>query len=260
MAYNSVDDNYLVAWVQQGTKQEIWGQLVAGAAGGGDSGGETISTTHNLTAPLPDNCGSPDLAYHSGRNSYALAFNYSPAGDTEAMIRLIRANGVFSTGQQSIVDLDGEQPAVAANAEADQYVVVYKYMGGASYSEIWVFRTSGSLSGVVRSNLTPSPSDDQVDPEVARLGDSNLYQAVWSEQHPGGRGVRGIRFTAGWDLSPAFDIHMESGDLESVPAVADGFPTTLAVWEHDGASSYEIFGRLLGHRVYLPLVLRNYFP
>jgi hypothetical protein len=263
VAYNSVEDNYLVAWVQPGTDKEIWGRLVAGTAGGGPGGSEFLNTAQNLTSPLSDDCGSPDLAFHPGRNQYMLAFDRYVSGmGSNVIARLVNATGVYSTGAQITISSDGDSPAAAANAAADQYLVAYRYTGGASYTEIWVYSTGGDLSGVVNTSFTPSPGDDHSDPDIANLGDTDLYQVVWSAQlsPPGGRGIRGRRVNTVWDQSPTFDIHVVSLDYENVPAVANSSPTTLVVWEHDGASSYEIFGHLLGYRVYLPLVLRSFFP
>jgi hypothetical protein len=261
VAYNSQDDDFLVVWVEQGASgKEVWGVRVAGVADGGDGGGQLIGAKQPLAAKPGGDCTSPDVAYDSGRNRYGLVYDYI-SGGTEAQLRLINAEGSYIVGKQGTVNPDGEQPAVAANGDVDQYVVVYKYMGGAGGPEVWAYRTSGDLVGAVNGPLDASPGGDQLDPEIARLGDSDLYQVVWAEQHAGGRGVRGRRIDSSGAGVPAFDIYMESARWESLPAVADGSPMTLTVWEHDRGTpitNSDIAGRLLGYRVYLPLVLHDF--
>lgn len=262
VAYNNHPsyDQFLVVW-EDGTAayDALWGLRVAGVASGGTGGTELIGTQNQLASHTDGHCRAPDLAYHAGRNEYLLTYEYYKPGDpTQTRARRITAEGVYTPGEQITISSNGEQPAVAANDDADQYVIVYKYTGGTGPSEIWGYRLKGDFGGIVHTPLVQA-SDDTVDPEIARLGHSNLYQVVWSEQHTG-RGIRGKRIDTSWDSGPAFDIHMASGDYENLPAVADGSPITLVVWEHDnvGITGYDIAGRLLGYKVNLPLILKSY--
>lgn len=67
-------------------------------------------------------------------------------------------------------------------------------------------------------------------------------------------------------LEEAFNISLYGQAIvvpcnEQAPVVAGGSPVAMAVWQDDcrgSPGSWDIFGRLLGYGIYLPLVMRNY--
>jgi hypothetical protein len=96
------------------------------------------------------------------------------------------------------------------------------------------------------------------EPDVARLGDTGLYQIVWTEW-PSTEDVKGMRMDASRNRGPQFDISASAAASEFLPVVADGSPITLAVWVDGGwgTGSNDVAARLLGYRALLPLILRD---
>jgi hypothetical protein len=88
------------------------------------------------------------------------------------------------------------------------------------------------------------------------------YTVVW-QQSDGGFDIFGRRVNETGVMPPAFEVSLGSrlfpvGHDEAMPAVAGGSPSVLVVW-HEAAQGQDpnVFGRLLGYRVYLPLTLRH---
>lgn len=262
VAYNlgTTYDDYLVVWVDDsGGDAVIRGIRVAGQAGGGTSGGELIGSPTTLASFSGKDCLSPDLAYNGARDEYGMAINLYEVGvGTEALVRRISATGAYISGGQLTVNSQGEEPAIAAHSGQDEYFIVYKSMGDPGAPNIWGMMVAGDLGGsIVHQWIIQDANLDFSEPDVARLGNSDLYQVVWEEQD-GFRKIRGMRFDIHWNRSPAFDIHAVASDYENHPSLADGSPLTLVVWEHDevGSTEYDIYGRLLGFRLHLPLITR----
>lgn len=258
VVHNSQQDEYLVVWVKQAAYKQVFAQRVAGVAGGGSGGSELIGTNHLLVSRSNGDCTSPDIAYHTARNEYVLVYNYYRSGiGTELEARRLDANGEYIPGAQFTINTEGENASLAINPHADQVVIMYEFTGGAGPKEVWRFRTDGEFSGIINGPFIQNPANDVLTPVISRMGDTNLYQVVWAEQH-NGRGVRGMRFNTNWESSHPFDINMAIGDYENLPAVVGAPSTALTVWEHDSdlTASYDITGQLLGYRVNLPLVLR----
>lgn len=237
---------------------EIWGRRVVGEAGTGIGGSEFSNSAQNLSAPWAGDCYSPDLAYHAGRNEYALAFTYESATDANVYVRLITASGIYSVGQQVWIKTKAEQPSVAANADADQYLIVYRNLDGTGgSSDIWAYTLPGSFVGGVHGAIVQGTTNMK-EPDVARLGDTDLYQIVWTEW-PSTEDVKGMRMDASRNQGPQFDISTSATASEFLPVVADGSPITLAVWVDGGwgTGSNDVAARLLGYRALLPLILRD---
>ena len=104
----------------------------------------------------------------------------------------------------------------------------------------------------------------EIEPDIASDEALDGYTVVWSQYDNDwdiyGRRVSG--FGAMYDpfvVSRGFLAVV--GLDERGPSVAGGAPVALAVWEDNGWGNltYDIAGRLLGGRVYLPLILRNYY-
>lgn len=267
---HSGHDEFLVVYevaTPTGPTTEVWAQRVSAAAAGGTGGGELIGLPLAVSSGAADFSLAPDVAYNLARNEYLVVYQYGPLGLPGATFtvraRRVTQDGTLLPGTIAVSGsgtFSAVSPAVAANNSADQYLVVYEYRLASGYSSIYgeVVRGDGStgIGGQIASAI-----GDMSRPDVARIGDSELYQVVW-QQSAFDINVAGAQVSSRWGTVPvtmtAFDISALLGRNEQEVAVGGGSPLALAVWRDDGLGTggTDIVGRLLGYRAHVPLVRR----
>jgi hypothetical protein len=262
VAYASTSDKYLVVWYEEGGGfTHVWGQVLH--SDGSLSGSDFVISKDPGTQPRIN----PDVAYNRSRNEYLVVWQQldptSMNPDYDIYGRRVQGNGTPLFPQSiEIRRAGGDQssPAVAGiptEPGQGQYLVVM---------EDWTddiigqrVKGDGTIEGY---DLDLSKTADSIaHPAVAGDEHAQEYLVVWAKTpyQPGvpGSCILGRQVSStGAFLGPETVI---GGRYAYTPAVASG-PVgdfLVAFDDSDGTSTYDIFGRLWGHRVYLPLVLRN---
>lgn len=266
VAYNSHSaySQYMVVWEEwvSGTPTIVWAQRVAGKVVGG--GSQLVGSKWNaLPYAAGVACGEPDAAHNLARNEYLVVGQCLVAGKMEVRGWISTAAGsTLSASKQLIVAQDAMSPAVAANNIADQYLITYGYKSGTANGEVWAMFLDGDMSGVRQSQLSDA-STPSYGPDVARIGNSQQYWAVWTALPGGGtHQVQGMRLDTAGNRTPEFPVSDNpSWFVNYDAAVAGGGPfnTGLVAWSTSGAGSYgwDVWGRMLGYRSYLPVLIKK---
>ncbi len=213
----------------------------------------------------------PDLTYNLARNEYLVVWDVVKASTGVDIygIRLSGAGTVLTGGTPPVVGefpIAGwpaieEKPAVAACAQADQYLVTWqsdKDTGGTDYA-IYARYLNGdaALAGVYLIADTGAP---QLNADVACNAGGGSYLIVWQDKYVGGEyGIWGRQAYPSESMDADFEVYGPRHNADrQYPAIAGGRVSYLVAWEHDrdGGTNLDIYGRLLRHAIYLPLVIR----
>jgi hypothetical protein len=197
IAYNSVDDEFLVAWTGRDpaapTETEIYGRVLDGT-GAPKGTVRRLSTVDGTTAPQ-----QPVLGYSPTVNQYLLVYTgpppdatNNPAGQREVIAQVVSATGAPSGNSVRISDTDpanvdadsATDPALAYDAEHDQYRIVWVADGSTEGDfEVFSRRVSSSLIDPDNFNVLPissTPAGDTNDPTIAYLPAQDRYAIAWT--------------------------------------------------------------------------------
>ena len=270
VAYASTSDNFLVVWQEHfapAITHEIWGRVIS-SAGVPDPVGSFKIAGQDATSDYRKN---PDVAYCRTRNEHLVVWEqrFGP-GDYD-----IRARRVTGGGQPlnpnafgiSTSGFDEEDPVVAAMPLAN---------GEGDYLVAWEIDTGGDLgvnAQTVHVDNTGNMSlatlkmfDDSVDetnPAVAANESNQHYLLTWTETDYALPfnfvGILGREIASDGTLLSDEDTAI-SGTYADQSAVAAGpFGDFLVAFGDQiiAAPDHDIYGRLWGNRIYLPVVLRS---
>lgn len=162
VAWNSVSNNFLVAWGGDGlgtdNEFEVFGQALssAGAAIGADD--FRISNTGSDGATTSE-VFFDDLVYNASRNEFLAAWTADPAIDNDFEVHAKRLNGtswaavggdtrLTTTGTEGVPGSPAQFAAVAHDPASDEYYLVWEAEGaglGADEVEVFGARFTGAL-------------------------------------------------------------------------------------------------------------------
>ncbi len=236
VAYSLSADRYLVVWQdwRNHTDDDIYGQLVDA---------DRTLLGDNLAIYLgAGNQQLPDVDFDGSYFLVVWEGNYQDDSE-EVCGRFVEPDGTVHMAVLPIATEGGtsrQEPAVAYSADANEYLVVFRYDGGAS-TEIHARRVevNGNLPG---SEYTVADQPYTYGPDLAATpwGATGGYVAVWHDYRAGDYNIYGRVVLAGADNSfdgADFAISNAAGSQQLQPAIARS-PTTgqfLVVWEDDRA-------------------------
>ena len=214
----------------------------------------------------------PDVAYNLDRNEYLVVYTHDPSFGVDLQATDVYGRRVASGGgllAEHAIDDDAygqTGPAVAAyrlNPSAPYLVVYSDFSSGTANGSIWGRMIAGD--GIPLFGYIPIAVDstqDTKDPAVASseaLGGYTVAWAKWEADY----NVRARRVMGDGTMQDSFTVSLPDwfvlvGDNESAPAVAGGSPMALAAWQQiEFLGDWDVYGRFIGYRPYVPLVLRN---
>ena len=265
VAYASASDKYLVVWesfVQGNIASDIEGQALF-SLGGLDGSNFIIAQ-----GTWSEDHEQPDLAYNRAHNEFLTAWRRQDSTGFDIYGRRVKmAGGVGPMGsafpiasQSGAVLGTVSHPAVAAIPKppgVGQYLVVWERLFAPGDRDIIGQRVDGdeNLQGTF-VDVTSLGSEDTFNPAVAGNESAQQYLVAWTYDDPGlfGHGIFGRTVSTANLLGETAIVGGTFGDHA---AVASGWLGDFMVAFNDSVSSQDIYGRLWGNRVYLPLVLRQ---
>lgn len=272
VAYASTTNKYLVVWSQvwhpSPLSKDIVGQVIS-ASGTLDGGEFTIS----------DDTGggeyreSPDVSYCRSRNEHLVVWRQRlSGGDYDIHARRVGGNGapLGSATFVSTLGHDEEDPAVAAlpltNNEGD-YLVAWEIDTGGDRGvmarAVHVASDTSFVLSVYR--IVANEAGDEINPDVAGTENGEQYLMVWKQTYEvdvgGGFGLvyqAVVGRNLATDGSAMDDDFTYIGGMDATHGVVSAGPGgDFLVAYDDHINNSNIYARLWGNRVYLPVVLRN---
>jgi hypothetical protein len=269
IAYNTnpSQDEFLIVWenmvTQTTTTYQVEAQLVAGTAGGGDGGGETIGS-RLFVAVSSGVDREPDVAYNLNMNEYLVVYTREgPSLDVYG--RRITRDGILQ--DEEVIDSSGGDqynPSVAAYRlnMLTPYLVVFTDTWNDTAGDVRGYLVSQDGEPIQLINIATMPGQREFNPAIAHSEAWGGYFVTWTQGPISDTDIFGMRVSDSGLINPEFDISSPG----STPIVCDrtesdiavGEVSALAVWSDDcgNAGGLDILGRLLGYRVYLPLIIR----
>jgi hypothetical protein len=258
VAYASTENKYLVVWVEYAAA--AWALAGKEVSSTGSPGSRfSIDSDCSLCEEI-----MPGLAYNRAGNEFLVVWSEHNGSDYDVHGQRVGMTGsagtvgpTFSIFQSAS---DEWAPAVAAlpgRGGQGQYLVVCETTAGWILGQL--VAADGSLEGPL---IDISPFPDGASPAVAGSEDAAQFLVAWTQEHslppPNNKDILGrpisidgnpVRERAVIGGPSADHAAAASGSLGDFLVVFDGLPP-------EGGSSMEVYGRLWGNRVYLPLVLR----
>jgi len=272
VAYASTTNNYLVVWSEtwhpSPLDKDIVGQVIS-ASGGLDGGNFTISDD----AGTGEYRESPDVAYCRSRNEHLVAWRQrTGGGDYDIHARRVAGNGNVLGSAVSVSTLghNEEGPAVAAlpltNNEGD-YLVAWEIDTGGDRGvmarSVHVATDASFSLGLYK--IVANEAGDEINPDVAGTESGEQYLMVWKQTYEvdlgGGFGlvyqaIVGRHLAT--DGSVVGDDLTYIGGFDATHGVTSAGPRgDFLVAYDDHINNSNIYGRLWGNRIYLPVVLRS---
>lgn len=269
VAYNTHPsyDQFLVVWVNEisipSSTQNIEAIRVAGTAGGGDGGGETVGSRIPV-AVSSDISYDPDVAYNLNMNEFLVV--YTRIG-TSLDVYSRRVTGGGALLPEESIDTSGNDqynPSVAAYRlnTTNPYLVVFTDTWNDSAGDVRGYLINKQGQPVQLINIATTPGHSEIDPSINYGETWGGYLVTWLQGTTGDVDIFGRRVSQIGLTFPEFDI---SGTAVSptvcdrwYPDVGMGHSAALAVWSDNCGSGggFDILGRMLGYRVNLPMTIR----
>jgi hypothetical protein len=266
VAYASAEDKYLVVWIEYELATTTWAFAGKEVSSTGSPGSRfTIDSGGSLPFDTVVN-----LAYNRAHNEFLVVWHKPVGSNYDVYGRRVKmAGGTGTLGPAFPIFESGyseSDPAVAAipiPAGMGQYLVVCMTSAASMRIQGQFVTWDGNLAGP-HIDISTS-SDDASGPAVAGNESARQYLVVWRQEgytSPPfaadgimGRAVSMDGYPMGEEagiggLDP-FDAAVASGALGDFLVVFEAEPSLVS-------APYEIYGRLWGNRVYLPLVLCDY--
>lgn len=267
VAYNSVDDEYLVVY------NNWWvGGLCDIAAQRVRASDEALLSWRNIATGAGGDGNSrffPDVAYNESRNEYLIAYSYEyGVTDCDIYAKVASANLGTLSSELHIEDDTDFQDSVALAAGPDEYLAVWddgpSYMMSPVYRTIRARRVTGA--GTLQPAMVIVDEADEVHerPDVVHAG-AWAYLLTWQfELSLGDDNVLG-RFVRPGQNQPTgghFPIDTRDAEQEQAALACDPSADCLVVymdsWNPGTEIDSEIRGRFSGPwHAYVPLALRN---
>ncbi|MGB7095801.1 MAG: hypothetical protein WBD62_14255, partial [Anaerolineales bacterium] len=115
---------------------------------------------------------------------------------------------------------------------------------------------------VLLINIAQTPGQREFDPTISESETWGGYLVSWVRGLSGNTDIFGMQVSNTGFTNPEFDLS-KYGNTPTVcdrgqPDIAIGMSTALGSWQDScgSAGGVDIVGRMIGYRVYLPLVMR----
>ena len=257
VAYSYTSDNYLIAWIEIIPSPLTY---VVNAAALDHSSNFIFNSTVVVSDNYPKS--SLEIAYNRHANRHLLVWeqdnvNYDIVG------RQVLGDGSATWG--SIVTYADESdncrmPDVAALPTGDSNIKFFVAFHQPLSGDYGIFGRLVNEDGSINSQTIAaySPGKDHMMPAVTASESLQEYFVVWqTEGTTAFKKIEGLRFNAvGTQQSGYIPISEKDGEYPDAAAGLTG--DFLAVWQSMPVllSDYDIYGQILGNRVFLPLVLK----
>lgn len=269
VAYNMhpSHDEFLIVWqnnvTQPSITKNIEAQRVAGTAGGGNGGGDTIGGRIPVAVSSDINY-EPDVTYNLNMNEYMTV--YTRIGSSlDVYGRRITGGGVLLA--ETPIDTSGNDqhnPTVAAYHlnTANPYLVVFTDTWNDAAGDVRGYLVDQQGQPVLLINIATTQGQREYEPAIDQSKAWGGYMVTWTQGPISDLDIFGMRVSEIGVTHPEFDIsHNGTVPMACDRAASDiglGNTATLAVWSDDcgSAGGLDILGRMLGYRVNLPLTIR----
>ena len=253
LAYNAVNDEYLVTWMQEASVNvyEIWGRIIPWNSPGTNADFKIISWANR-------SFWTPRVAWNSYRNEYLVVWNAldtTTGAPNDVAGYRVSASGVIQNAGSPIIITDSTSPHqvdLVYNAAMDEYFVVwvrmYSTVPPGTSNDIYGARLSwnGSVVSPPGAIAICSLEGHQNAPSVA-TNDQDRYMVVWEHEYSGtDHDIYAREYNA--DGSPAgsyFTIASWTEDTTAPDVAANGANNEwLTVWQQalEGGAGYAIKG------------------
>ena len=260
---NSGFEDFMVVWQHGVHTPPTAFAMIRARRVPGQPGQNPTGTDFTALEVTSDSCMNPDIAYNHSRNEYLVVGQCGPFGSippqTKIYAQMLTGGGTVLGPKKTDLN-EGYSPSVAANGDANEFMVAYVSTAVPPGSNPLIAgnRVPGEFGPVFSSFSITDMSNDVATPEIAHIGKSSTYALVWAEQLVAGWDILGRMFslTENWWTDSFYTYG--SGSNETTPDIAGGPVNALAAWEEDDlfSSRVNIFGRLLGYQIFLPLANR----
>ena len=281
VAHNAQAGEYLVVWEADGlatnNEREVFGQRLTGA--GAEVGGDFRISTTGSDGDAGRGAFNPAVTHNPQANEYLVAWiadGLAADDDFELFGQRLSGAGaelggdfrISTTGADGDTNVEVGDPALAHNAEAGEYLVVWEAAGLATVNELEVFgqrltAVGAEIGGDFRISTTGSDGDADrkaEDPVVAYNPQAADYLVAWeadglatdNESEVFGQRLSG----AGAELGGQFRISTTGADGDTnreveEPAMAYNPQRNeyLVAWQADAVATdneFEIFARRSG--------------
>lgn len=262
VAYASTSDKYLVVYEQVWAGNFFICGRVVYTDGTMDS---EFTIVEDETVPYYDEFYEPDLAYNHNANRYLVVWQHEfSSTDWDIHGQQVTGDGALWGGQIGNIANTGineTSPSVAANPNSpteDKFLVAYEYEASSTDHQI--------LASLLQENGTPDAvgigiatygSRDETAPAISSDIVNGKYFVVWRYEHDGSFApIRGQALTYWGALTGTLAQALPTNSDGDYPAVAAGpVGDFMVTWQDPrGAATFDIYGRLVGNRSYIPLI------
>jgi len=229
VAYNSQDDEYLVAWHDYrnvgSSNADIYAQIL-------DSNG-TMQLTSPLSLTVANKQAGVAVAYNADQNTYLLVWEDRRPGTTNQDVygQVISADGSLAGSSLALTSASSDQakPAVAYSEAGGVWLAVWYDKRNSSQWDIYgqiISGADGSLAGSNFGIATPggSKNDQELPDVVARSGEATAeFVVVWQDRrNDSDRDIYLQRVDAGGNLLDEPDTGADETDpAVNVPVAVD---------------------------------------
>lgn len=254
--YAYTQDSYLVIWeyMVSGVISDVYG--VAGQLVNYD--GSLNGSNIGITAGTEDHK-SADLAYNRHADRFLVVWQQDVSGLWDIYGQMVRGTGELHGTELVIAHhgvISSMAPAVAAiptTPTDDKFLVVWH--------EDYTIVDYDIAGRIIEEDGTLEPRfflassiDWESNPQVAGSESNMKYLVTWANPHQSGIFGRSITYDGlGQDEIFRLGGTNAPGNGGIAPGNTGDF---LAVWDDDPMGTDDVFGRLIGLRVFLPLILR----
>lgn len=266
VAYNTHPnyDSFLVVWDNDiygpPAHTNVEGQLIAGAAGGGDAGGENIGGRLIIANTGYRNFDN-DVAYNLNMNEFFVVYirQLTDLDDLNLFGRRITRDGILlaETNIDSSAN-DQVQPAVAAyrlNSDTPYLVVFHDYWNDtAGDVRGYLIDQQGQPNTLV--NIAAVPGEMEWLPAISQSESWGGYLVTWSAKGDTSWPIHGRVVSNSGLAELPFIVSEDPLCAGMFPSIASGEVSALAVWVQYCASRQDVYGRMLGYRMHLPVAIR----
>jgi hypothetical protein len=257
VAYDSTYDKYLVVYSDADPATGKEAVIAQALNSDGSDWGSSFEITSNLPVVY-----RPDVAYNPLRNEFLAAWvQGSPPGNVMAR-RVKMAGGAGVLGSILTISSDpsnnNTSPHIAAVSRSPdgQYLVVWGHCKNNLCSVMDTLAQLVSGAGNLEGGTIqfPTPLNIAYDADVTGCENSSAYFVTWTQANTFPGDIAGRFVSVGGLMQPDFWLSGASAQ----PAVACGPHGDYLVVYTDTptTSNYDIWGRLVGNRVYLPVVVK----
>lgn len=252
IAYNSIDDEYLVAWDDNRASKSPRGYDVFGIRLAGT--GEPIGDEIPLCTERGWQIGAA-VAHDSVDNEYLVAWADERSGRWDIYGQRVAPDGSFPSSEFVISDAPNDQvpPEIAYNSADNQYLVVWR--DNRSDPDLYgvygrrVLGGNGPIGDEIAISVSQSPVVYLVYPSVSYNGVDNEYFVVWDLSSGNGfdRDVYGRRVSSGGTVQgDEFLVADAVNDQMGPVAPHNGNDEYLVVWTDERnyyVTSFDIYGQ-----------------